>query len=185
MGNLYLRTPLLPTASPQGGSMYLHAFLSIPTQGISSPIPVTQNTSCAAFEFAFGISKFCCLYYLSKYDEVWRKFESTLGKSSDMVPFLSHVHGNAVGVELEFEVDPVAAFHGARGTRQAVAPEPRVGATPTASLHDRGDNFVRTVLKNIKNARKSSAPTLFRLFSQARNLPLHSLQQTLSFWRVV
>ena len=83
-----------------------------------------------------------------------------------MVPFLSHVHGNAVGVELEFEVDPVAAFHGARGTRQAVAPEPRVGATPTASLHDRGDNFVRTVLKNIKNARKSSAPTLFRLFSQ-------------------
>ena len=165
--------------------MYLHAFLSIPTQGISSPIPVTQNTSCAAFEFAFGISKFCCLYYLSKYDEVWRKFESTLGKSSDMVPFLSHVHGNAVGVELEFEVDPVAAFHGARRTRQSVAPESRVGATPTASLHDRGDNFVRTVFKNIKNARKSSAPTLFRLFSQARNLPLHSLQQTLSFWRVV
>ena len=143
--------------------MYLHAFLSIPTQGISSPIPVTQNTSCAAFEFAFGISKFCCLYYLSKYDEVWRKFESTLGKSSDMVPFLSHVHGNAVGVELEFEVDPVAAFHGARRTRQSVAPESRVGATPTASLHGSRGNLVRTVLKNIKNIKNKSISVKFQL----------------------
>ena len=168
--------------------MYLHAFLSIPTQGISSPIPVTQNTSCVAFEFAFGYFQILLSLYLSKYDQVWRKFESTCEKSSDVVPFLRHVHGNAVGVELEFEVNPVAAFHGARGTRQAVAPEPRVGATPTASLHDRRDNFVRTVLKNTSRTRENLPQRsyfVFRLFSQARNLPLHSLQQTLSFWRVV
>ena len=70
-------------------------------------------------------------------------------KSSDMAPFLSHVHGDAVDIELELEVNPVAAFHGARRTRQAVAPEPMVGATPTASFHGRRGNLVRTILKNI------------------------------------
>ena len=68
-----------------------------------------------------------------------------------MAPFLSHVHGDAVDVELELEVDPVAAFHGARRTRQSIAPESRVGATPTASLHGSRCNLIRTVLKNVKN----------------------------------
>ena len=94
---------------------------------------------------------------------------------ADSVPCLSHVDGDAVGVKLEPEVDAVAALHGAGRARQAVAPEAGVGAAPPAALHRRRHDIVRTVLKRIIRANFPRAGVFLI------SLPLHSLQQILSF----
>ena len=95
---------------------------------------------------------------------------------ADSLPCLSHVDGDAVGVKLEPEVDAVAALHGAGRARQAVAPEAGVGAAPTAALHRRRNDIVRAVLKRIKVRANFTRAGVFLI-----SLPLHSLQQILSF----